>query len=108
MHKINNEKVLRPLIERFEALSHQSFNNGKRDHDLDDLFAELSRAKLAPGEKEFEPKNTSKFWSRCFSYKSSDHTCRIYLRVKIIKGQKGESTFTVETQFKKKPTKPKK
>lgn len=101
MHKINNEKVLRPLIERFEALSHQAFSNGKRDHDLDDLFAELVLAKLGPGEKEFKPVNTPKVWIRCFSYKSFDHTCKIFLRVKIVKGKKGQSTFKVETQFKK-------
>ncbi len=101
MHKIDNEKVLRPLIERFEALSHQGFSHGRRDHDLDDLFAELVLTKLGPGEKEFKPEDTSKVWSRCFSYKSSDHTCKIFLRVKIVKGKKGQSSFEVETKFKK-------
>lgn len=96
-----NKKILGPLIEKFEVLRQEPFNRGKRDHDLDDLFAVLFRADLSPGDKKFKDETHKGIRIRQFEYTDNNHKCHVLFLVKTMQGKKGETEFTAKARFKK-------
>ncbi len=105
MH-INNKKVLSPLIKRFEELSKQPFSR-TREHAIDDLFAELLRAKLSAGAKKFDDSTHRDVRTRSFRYQSDDGRCDILIEMKMFLGQANKAEFISTPVFRKIP-KPKK
>lgn len=99
MHKNQNQIILQPLLDRFQALSEEPFKNGKRDHELDDLFAECLRAKLSPGEKSIKEENHKGTRTRMFIYRSQNGKDKVVLRALIVQGEPGKSKFTAIVRF---------
>ena len=98
MHKTTIKK-LQLLIERFKVLSEEPFNRGKRDHHLDDLFAEFLRTALDPGTKIFKDEIHKGIRTRSFVYESDNHKCDINVTVQIVQGQKDRSVFICKSIF---------
>ena len=99
MHKNKNQRILQPLLDRFQALGQESFDNGKRDHKLDDLLAEFLRAKLSPGEKKINERIHYGVRTRMFIYRSQNGKDKVVLRALIVQGLPGKSKFTITVRF---------
>ena len=104
MHHTNNREVLSPLIERFKELSKQPFSRN-REHAIDDLFAELLRAKLSAGSKKFDDSTHKDVRTRSFRYQSDDGRCDVIIEVKMVQGQANKTEFISKKSFRKIPKK---
>ncbi len=109
--QINNKKVLTPLLGRFEILRNQPFSQ-RREFQIDDLFAEFNRARLAPGSKNFKDDTHRGLRLRQFTYKSDDEKCDLLIEVKLVKVKDATSghelrktEFTATIKFSKRKRK---
>lgn len=102
MHHTHNRKILSPLIKRFEELSKQPFSIN-REHAIDDLFAELLRAKLSAGAKKFDYSTRRDVRTRSFRYQSNDGRCDVTIEVKMFLGQSNKTEFISNPIFRKIP-----
>lgn len=89
---------LTSLIDRFRELSTKPFS-AKREHDIDDVFAELMRVGFDSGKKEYKDEDHPKTRTRAFSYRCDDKKHHLLVKVVIVKGKSGESQFTIEEKF---------
>lgn len=92
-------KKLQSLLDKFQLLSKEPFNRGKRDHHFDDLFAEFLRTVLDSGTKKFKDEIHKGVRTRSFTYKSDNHKCNINIIVQTVQGQEGKSKFISESTF---------
>jgi len=99
MYKNKNQKILQPLLDRFHALSNELFKKGDRCHKIDDLFAEFQHAKVSPGEKSIKDNTHGGVRTRTFVYRCNKGKDEIILKVCIVQGEVGESSFTATTRF---------
>jgi len=91
---------LSPLIKRFRELSKQPFTE-KREHFIDDLFAELLRTKLSAGTKKFDDNTHRDVRTRSFRYQSDDGRCDVTIEVKMFQGQANKTEFISKPVFRK-------
>lgn len=94
-----NESHIKPLLEKLKAKCGQPFSM-KREHDIDDIFAELLRAKLTAGSKSLkEEAHRGGIRTRLFTYESDDGRCHIYVSFTIKQGDPGKSSYRALAKF---------